>query len=185
MEIWKEIKGYEGRYLISNLGQIKSVEREIFNARGSYIKGEHIMRPTIAKTGYMVVTLCKNCNRTLHYVHRLIAEAFIPNPLNKKEVNHINSNKQDFSIENLEWTTTSENIKHAYVLGGRIGAHTGKYGKNHHRSRRIKMVNSNGDFAFYDGIRDAERLLGYKAGGIGQVLLGKSKTCRGNKWEYA
>ena len=114
-EIWKPIKGYEGLYEISNRGSIKSLEREIGNNGGIAIKKEAILTPQQIRCGYYRIGLTdENKKRKMFLVHRLVATAFIPNPQNKSEVNHIDGNKKNNNLENLEWCTRGENLKHAY-----------------------------------------------------------------------
>lgn len=97
-EIWKDIKGYEGIYQVSNLGKVKSLLRN------------KLFKVSLNKYGYPRVSF-KNKTYT---VHRLVAEAFIPNPYNKPTVNHKNKIKTDNTVENLEWMTIGENNKHRY-----------------------------------------------------------------------
>lgn len=104
-EIWRDITGYEGLYQVSNCGRVKS-----------FYHGGRILKQSL-KRGYMFVELYLNTNGKIHIVHRLVAQAFIPNPLNKLEVNHINGIKTDNRVENLEWVTRSENEQHAYDTG--------------------------------------------------------------------
>lgn len=100
-EIWKDIEGYEGKYEISNTGRVKSY----YGPRGDYRIA--YLKPRIGKQGYYFVNLTKNKKIKSKKIHRLIAEAFIPNPFNKAEVNHINGIKTDNNIDNLEWTTSA------------------------------------------------------------------------------
>ena len=112
-EIWKDIKGYEGRYQISNFGRVKSLiypkEKimNIYNFRRDGEKGK----------GYWRVRLIKNSSYKYFFVHRLVAEAFIPNPNNYATVNHINGIKTDNRIDNLEWCSLKENIQKAWETG--------------------------------------------------------------------
>lgn len=113
-ENWKDIVGYEGYYQVSNLGRVKSVQRTIIQS-----KRKRLLKPVLLSNrknnghGYIVVTLCgKDKSQTNHYVHILVANAFMPNIENKKEVNHIDFNKSNNMVENLEWTTRVENINH-------------------------------------------------------------------------
>lgn len=102
-EIWKDIKGYEGLYQISNMGRVKRLE-DNFITQG--YKGE-----------YANFTLKKNGISKCFAIHRLVATHFIPNPLNKKEVNHIDGNKHNNCVNNLEWNTHQENTIHSYKTG--------------------------------------------------------------------
>ena len=106
MEIWKDIKEFEGLYQVSNLGNIKSL-----NYRGT--KTEKLLKLVPNKIGYINVQLCKNGKPKPYYVHRLVATHFINNEENKNEVNHINMIKTDNRVKNLEWCTKSENIIHS------------------------------------------------------------------------
>ena len=130
-EIWKDIKGYEGKYQVSNKGNIKSLKQ--FNKRGVDL----IIKLGKNNTGYTIVRLTKNNKLKTPLVHRLVAQAFIPNPDNKPQVNHKNGNKADNTVENLEWVTRSENQKHAYETGlqqkmiGNLNPNYGKKGKEH------------------------------------------------------
>ena len=116
-EVWKDIEGYEGLYQVSNFGNIKSLPKVRHNGRGTYIQKEKILKPSNTSTGYKKIELCKDGKRKGFKVHRLVAIAFIPNPDNKPEVNHIDGNKINNNIDNLEWVTSSENTIHAYETG--------------------------------------------------------------------
>ena len=105
-EIWKDIKGYEGRYLVSNLGRILSLHYEGHDH-------QKIMRQSQHHTGYLIVHLRNKESRKTKLVHTLVATAFIPNPDQKKYVNHIDGNKTNNCVDNLEWVTSLENSQHA------------------------------------------------------------------------
>lgn len=121
MIIWKDIFGYEGLYQISSNGLVKSLPRVVLSLLTNhwYPKKERIIKPEVTKKGlgYYRVQLCKNDSIEKALVHRLVAQAFIPNPKNKPQVNHIDGNKLNNHISNLEWTTVSENAQHAIVTG--------------------------------------------------------------------
>lgn len=102
-EIWKDIIGYEGLYQVSSYGTVKSLTNRL----------KPIKNHSIGKGGYPHVALWKENKQVLFYVHRLVATYFIPNHENKKCVNHISSDKKDFSIENLEWVSPLENSHHS------------------------------------------------------------------------
>ena len=119
-EIYKDIIGYENIYQISNLGNVKVLERS-WRCGNNYnvIKHhkEYILKTKITSKGYAAVKLCKDGKRSWPLVHRLIAQAFISNPNNLPDVNHRNGIKKDNSISNLEWITNLDNIKHASLNG--------------------------------------------------------------------
>ena len=106
-EIWRNIKGFEGHYQISNYGRVKSF-------KNSKIK---ILKPFIDKDGYFQVMLCNEFVKKKFKVHRLVAEPFIPNPENKETVNHIDGCKMNNFVENLEWNSQRENNCHALKVG--------------------------------------------------------------------
>lgn len=106
-EVWKSIEGYEGLYEVSNLGRVKSLQGK---------KGDnYILSPISNVDGYCVVGLRKKGIYKQFRIHRIVAKHFIPNPENKSTVNHIDGNKQNNCVSNLEWCTMRENIKHAYA----------------------------------------------------------------------
>ena len=120
---WKPIKGFENLYEISNFGEIKSFKKEwkIFNYKcneyRTISKPERIMKPCTTKSGYKQVNLQKNKKTYGKLVHRLVAEAFIENKNNKKCINHIDGDKLNNRVDNLEWCTYKENAKHAWENG--------------------------------------------------------------------
>jgi hypothetical protein len=103
-EIFKDVLGYEGSYQISNLGNIKSIK---FNK-------DRMLKKHISNNGYEIITLHNKGKLKTHTIHRLLALAFIPNPQNKPQINHIDGVKTNNVITNLEWATVSENTKHAF-----------------------------------------------------------------------
>jgi len=118
-EIWKDIKGYEGLYQVSNLGRVKSLSKEWISGNHKS-KNKHedmILKPRIA-LGYIHVVLRKNKKAKTYKVHRLVLKEFIGE--SNLECNHINGNKSDNRIENLAYCTSSENLKHAYKSGLKI-----------------------------------------------------------------
>jgi len=120
-EIWKDIKDYEGMYQVSNLGRIKTLERIVKYDTPPYSHTVHMKIKKISKknNGYMIVGLWKDNKGKNFHIHRLVANAFIDNPENKATVNHIDSDKTNNCVTNLEWNTQSENNKHAFKVGAR------------------------------------------------------------------
>lgn len=111
VEIWKDIKGFEGIYQISNKGRLKSFKSD---------SAGRILSIKNSKGGYLSVVLCYKGKRKSVKIHRLVAEAFVPNPHNKPEVNHIDGNKQNPCAENLEWVDRRENVLHAIAQNPNI-----------------------------------------------------------------
>lgn len=114
-EIWKDIKGYEGYYQISNFGRVKSVERMVCNHKSGSTRlvQERFLSPTDNGHGYKMVKLNIRRTRTNKYVHRLVAEHFLDNPLKKKYINHLDYDTSNNAVTNLEWCTQSENVLHS------------------------------------------------------------------------
>lgn len=130
-EVWENIPNYDS-YKISNYGRVWSFGC-IETKNGIKIKKGRFLKPAINPPGYWAVCLFKNNKGKTHSIHRLVAIAFIPNPENKPQVNHINGIKTDNRIENLEWATPSENLAHAYKIGKKIT--TVLKGENHGSSK--------------------------------------------------
>lgn len=135
-EIWKDILGYEGLYQISSEGRVKTLAKKPVGKLNAYqirrLKKEKILKGATLKGrgNYRQIALSKSDIAKTFLIHRLVAEAFLPNPENKPQVNHINGIKNDNRLENLEWCTTFENMAHAV----RIGLHSMK-GERHNLSR--------------------------------------------------
>lgn len=116
-EIWKDVGGYEGLYMVSNLGRVKSFHR----------KEEHILSPGFDRYGYRQVGLSKDGKNKRSRIHRLVALAFIENPLNKSDVNHKDSDRSNNTLANLEWNTSSENSRHSHRTGSAIPDYAHRY----------------------------------------------------------
>lgn len=123
MEIWKDIKNYEGLYQVSNLGRIKSLSRTVYQY--NYMakkdikitfKGK-IRKPRMSKDGYYIINLNKDGKMTTYRVHRLVGEQFVENKENKPYINHKDGNKLNNNVDNLEWCTAKENSIHGWKIG--------------------------------------------------------------------
>ena len=168
MEIFREVIGFESDYLISNYGNVYS------------IKMNKLLSKAIDGVGYHFVKLGgrhgKNCS-----IHRLVAEAFLQNPDNKKTVNHIDGNKLNNMFYNLEWATYSENEQHAWNIGLK------KTSDNRLKkvSKPVIQFSLNGDvISRFPSARDAARKLNIDSSGISKCCRGVQSTCYGYKWIY-
>ena len=151
-EIWKDIEGYVGLYQVSNLGRVRSLDRTIVYKEGKkhFYKGQ-ILKQCRNKKGYLRVPLSTNDMRKTVIVHRLVATAFIPNPLSLPQVNHKDGNKANNSALNLEWVTGSENTQHAVKFGlikKGGGSHSAKL--SNQEVSEIRQLYSTGDYSQSD-----------------------------------
>lgn len=171
-EMWRPVVGYEGSYEVSSLGKIKSLERLISNGKGCYTKKESITNGSIEKKGYRVVRLYLNGISKDFKVHRLVAEAFIANPENKPQVNHINGVKNDNRVENLEWATQSENILHADKIGLRIMKNGEYHGMSKLKKEQVLEI-------YYHKGKGAEiaRVFGISNTHVGRIKNKQSWAC--------
>lgn len=186
LEEWREIKGYEGYYEVSNYGRVRSVTRTIRYKSGHLrvINGQGI-KLIKKNTGYMQVNLNINSKAKPALVHRLVANAFIENPMNKPQVNHIDGNGQNNSVLNLEWVTSSENSLHAYRVLGNIPWTRGKLGKGLPMSKAVKQISLDGNIVkVWDCVSDAVREHGFDSGCISRAATGIYKSHKGYRWEY-
>lgn len=184
MEQWKMIKGYTN-YMVSNLGNVKSLN---YNHTGK----EKILKYKIDKYGYYLVCLYKKGVKKFHTIHRLVAEAFIPNPDNKPCIDHINTDKTENRIDNLRWVTSKENNNNPLTkthrsdsLKGQKNYMFSKFGKEHHNSKEILQFSLHGEFIKkWDSQADIERELLIKQSSISECCKNKRKTSGGYKWGY-
>lgn len=174
-EIWKDIKGYEGLYQVSNFGNVKRLEGKIY----SYItnkyetRKEHMIKTRVNNRGYKITTLSKNSKVKSFAIHRLIAQAFLPNPNNFECVNHLDGNKLNNKIDNLEWCTTQQNIQHAYK--NNLMTNNKKIDQYSLDNKFIKIFNS---------ANEASRETGIAQPNITMCALGKKKTAGGYIWKH-
>lgn len=170
--ITQHIVGYDGRYSVTEDGRVYS------NVTGRWMKLQrHPM-------GYLFVSLTLrdgSGKKRSHLVHRLVAEAFIPNPDDKPTVNHLNGDKTRNHVSNLEWATHSENHKHAYAELGRIASTAGL--RDSSRPCRA-LFQCGAEFKRYVSARAAATELGLNERSIARACRGERKTCLGYAWEY-
>lgn len=182
-EIWVDINGYKNIYQVSNTGRVRSVDRIVFAGKQyapTRIKG-CVVKTRISKNGYEMVTL-SNKSKTRHlYVHRLVAEAFIPNPDNKREVNHKDANKLNNNVDNLEWTTSSENKIHAH----KNGLMNNKYAGAEKRAKKQRIPIIMDDNILCYGVNKTAKKINVSPASITQVLHGEREFTHGHTFRYA
>ena len=177
-EVWKDILGYEGFYKVSNKGNIYSVERR--DTLGRKIGGR-TLRPTSDTHGYHQIGLCKNGIEKKELIHKLVAQAFIPNQNNYLEINHKDENKTNNHVENLEWCTRE---------------HNNNYGtRNERLSKKVRAVNvETGEVITFNSTQEAG-CKGYNQGHVSRAcrgvyktntgkLTGDGRTYKGYRWSY-
>ena len=184
-EVWKDIKGYEGKYQVSNLGQVKSLDViiEYTNKYGNKSKQLHkgkIISQHDNGYGYMSVMLWKDNKSKNFYIHRLVAEAFIPNPYNLSQVNHIDENKQNNSIDNLEWC----DVKYNNNYGTKNKRSVETLLNNGKNSYYVKQYSVEGVYINqYRSLREAERENNLSNGSISAYFRYNQSQCGGYCWE--
>lgn len=172
IEVWKDIKGYEGLYQISNLGRVKSLSRTITvidnNRIYSKTLKQKILYQELHNKGYLNVTLYKNKKYKTLYVHRLVAEAFIDNYQSKSQVNHIDGNRKHNNVLNLEWVTNQENNQYAFDSGLR-------------KTKKVICINDN---KIFDNCKKASEHYEINCKMIHACCTKERKTTKGMVFEY-
>lgn len=180
LEEWLPVVGYEGLYEVSNLGNVYSLGRTTVGVYRTRVNKPKMLKKTPSKSstrndkGYLCVRLMDMFgNKKTHFVHRLVAEAFVPNPENKETVNHIDGDKFNNNVDNLEWNTYAENNQHAADIG--IKSDT----------RMIAMLNKDGEILnTFVSIHAGAKYVGCNFRNIHAVCQGRRQTAKGYGWKY-
>ena len=172
-EVWKPIEGFEGLYQISNFGKVKSLDRKVINNRTfQLIKGK-ILKPCNNGNNYLYIGLCKNGKIKRIAIHKLVAQAFIPNPNNLPQVNHKDENKLNNCVENLEWCTPNYNANYGNRNKKMKKMIIEKYAK------KVVQYDINKNYITeYDSIEETARKNNVTSQAISRCCNGKLKKCK-------
>lgn len=185
-EVWKDVTGFESKYEVSDLGRVRSLDRyskHNTSKTGFILQKGQMLKPYISKKGYLKVDLGDGFGKRKSVsVHRLVAIAFIDNPMSYDQVNHIDGVKTNNHLDNLEWCNNSENQLHAYANG--LNVRSDKAGKPKKSVNQIDMCTGE-VLNVYESISEASRAMGLKKpSNISMVCKGKRPSAGGFKWEY-
>ena len=204
-EIWKDIQGYEGYYQVSSMGSVRSCDRTIIDSVGrSHSYNGQILTPMTVAGGYLEVNLSKGDKRKPVHVHRLVAEAFIPNPDGLPAINHIDEDKKNNIVSNLEWCTYKYNANYGTAKVRSIKKrsrnsqwyesvkkHTSKLGKKYGRvngritSKPVLQYSVDGKLIKeWPSVREAKRKLGIDNSSISRCCKGRQRTAGGYIWKF-
>lgn len=189
MEFWKDIKGYEGLYQVSNMGNVRSADRIVHIKKKNFeydeLRKGRILKGQARKHGYLAVWLYKlDGTKRQESIHRLVAEAFCAKQDQDTDVNHKNEIKTDNRASNLEWCTHKENSNYGTALARR----TKTCRDNHVRWKPVKQYDLQGNFiAEYPSLAEMEKQTGYSKGNVCNAIKGKHGQTHpyGFRWEYA
>lgn len=178
-ELWIDIPGYKGLYQVSNLGRVKSLDRKVTQKHYSGIIAHHtykgkLLIPHKQNTGYYFANLKKDGQTKKEYIHRLVAISFIDNPNNYTYINHIDGNKTNNNVNNLEWCTQSYNIKYAYDNGT----------KTPPNMKKVKQIKNGQAIKIYNSLTEAGRETNICWTNISKCCRKLRKQAGGYQWEY-
>lgn len=172
--IWQDIQEFEGYYQISNHGLVKGLKRTIINRTSLMNVSEIILKPHFDKDCYLHVSLARAGMAATLRIHRLVALAFLPNPFNLPVPDHINGIRWDNRVENLRWSTHSDNVQSQFDRGRPVST-----------SRPVNQYTINGEFVQrFEAIRHVEKQ-GFDSKKVNACVLNQRKSCGGFIWKYA
>lgn len=190
--MWKKIEDFEN-YEVSANGEVRSLNYARSGESG-------LLKPQMSSNGYLVVGLSKNNKHCTKTVHRMVAQAFIPNPCRLRDVDHINGDRTDNRVENLRWCSHKDNTNYNICRHRMSEAHTGKILSDQHRSniskgnkgkpkpyceKKINQYSLDGEFIkTWKSTMEIERELGFRHNNISNACKGKLKTAYNYKWKY-
>ena len=175
VEVWRPVRDFEGLYEVSNLARVRSVSRWVQAGTTKRLAKSTILKSRPLPSGYLTVTLKDKGRTATVTIHRLVAEAFVPNPNNLQDVNHKDECKTNNLPENLEWCDRKYNINYG----------SGKYRKTANYRKQIEQLTLDGQHvAYFESARYAARVTDYKQSRLWEALSGKRQTAYGYRWRY-
>lgn len=180
-ERWRDVVGFEGLYVVSNLGNIMSLPRRVKFGNTERVSEGRLLSQCNDRDGYKIVVLTDGSRRKTGKVHRIVATAFIPNPAGLETVDHINANKSDNSVENLRWCSSIANTKMAWKMGLRGSASNEAIQALIKRTAKPVMRD---DGERYESVTAAAKSLGVTDNAVQAVLHGRHKRCKGHTFKY-
>lgn len=183
---WLDVPGYEDCYAVSSEGDVLSKERKVLGSNGRLVHvKEKLLTPQHFDTGYVYVVLTKSGKSKNALLHRIVASAFLPNPSALPEVNHIDGNKDNNSVHNLEWCTPEQNIHHALKCG--LMSHSSQEhmkkmakARGAQLSKSIRCIETD---EVYPSIVECAKQMGIRVGYIYEYMRGDAKSCHGYHFE--
>lgn len=186
-EVWKDVIGYEGSYQVSNYGKVRSLTRKVSCMGGQRtIKGK-LLKPTVSSNLYLTVDLRQHQKHKTQFIHRLVAQAFIPNPKKYNVINHKDNNPQNNIVTNLEWCTQSYNVKYSYT-NGNAKPTSGCFKKGYipYNLKKVSQYDKEGNLInTYDSVKLAAKSIKRTPTSIFHCLAGRTKYTAGCIWRYA
>lgn len=182
-EEWKDIEDYNGLYIISNFGRIISLTKVVHAINRDMVYPIKFLSPSPNKKGYLYITLCDGISKRKRYIHRLVAQAFLSNPDNKVEIDHIDGNNQNNQVSNLRWSTRKENMLNPITRRRASEALIGSI--NNATSKQVAQYQGDQLISIYPSIAEACRVnTNFSQPCITRCCLGNNKTHRGYIWKF-
>lgn len=172
--LWKDVVGFEGLYIVSNFGEIRSVDHYVKCNSGKRLVKGRTLKPCDRGNGYPFVTMGKDGKQYNMSVHRVVAIAFLPNPNNLPEVNHKDTNTFNYSLDNLEWCDRKYNNNYSNRA----------YKAAVSKRKRILQIKNETVIRIWNSISEIERNTGISAGNISECCNGKRSTAGGYSWKF-
>lgn len=184
-KLWRDIKGFEGFYQVSDTGDVRSVDRTIIfsDGRERFFHGK-VLSPSVGNHGYKTIVLKKNGLCRAFTIHRLVANAFIPNPNGFSEVNHKDEDKLNNFVGNLEWCSHKYNMSYGTKIERMLLNRDSKaLAKKHEKP--VLSIDPDGNIALYLSVTAGAKTNGLDVSSVSACCRGKYKTCGGLIWNYA